>query len=143
MNRYMIYTLKEILKKDSSPEIIGYIQEQMTSLIGYKLTKNGLFELSCTTHNFVNVDDKLNILGVIVVSCKSFLFGEKIFFIEILSSKDNDYLIEQPLILKTINYLYNLDNNSKIISFVDNERIQKESLVPFGFVNSQGIMVKL
>lgn len=143
MNRYMIYTLKEILKKDSSPEIIGYIQEQMTSLVGYKLTKNGLFELSCTTHNFVNIDDKLNILGVIVVSCKSFLFGEKIFFIEILSSKENDYLIEQSLILKTINYLYNLDNNFKIISFIDNERIQKESLIPFGFVNSQGIMVKL
>ncbi len=143
MNRYMIYTLKEILKKDSSPEIIGYIQEQMTSLIGYKLTKNGLFELSCTTHNFINIDDKLNILGVIVVSCKSFLFSEKIFFIEILSSKNNDYLIEQSLILKTINYLYNLNNNSKIISFIDNERIRNESLIPFGFVNSSGIMVKL
>tara|TARA_Y100000389_G_scaffold84002_1_gene80637 strand:- start:12541 stop:12960 length:420 start_codon:yes stop_codon:yes gene_type:complete len=139
----MIYTLKEILKKDSSPEIIGYIQEQMTSLIGYKLTKNGLFELSCTTHNFINIDDKLNILGVIVVSCKSFLFSEKIFFIEILSSKNNDYLIEQSLILKTINYLYNLNNNSKIISFIDNERIRNESLIPFGFVNSSGIMVKL
>lgn len=143
MNRYMIYTLKEILKKDSSPEIIGYIQEQMTALIGYQINKNKLFELSCTTHNFVNLDDKLNILGIIIVSSKSFLFDNNIFFIEILSSKNEDPLIEQSLILKTIVYLQTIDNNCKIISFIDDVRIQNESLVPFGFFESHGIMVKL
>ena len=104
-----------------------------------------MYELSCTTHSFVNIDDKLTILGIIIISSKSFIFEGDVFIIEALSSKYNDKILEQSLLLKGINHIYNLvpNNNNKVISFVGNERIQQESLSAFGFVHSQGIMTKI
>tara|TARA_Y100000389_G_C17390720_1_gene479725 strand:+ start:34 stop:456 length:423 start_codon:yes stop_codon:yes gene_type:complete len=140
----MIYSLNELLQKDTSLSIISYINEQISKLLGYPLSeKNKIYELSCTTHFFVNIDEKLNVLGIIVISCKSFLFDERIFFVEVLASKDNNQLVEQSLLLKGINNIANISNDSKLVSFITDERIQKDVLTPFGFVHSQGIMVKI
>lgn len=140
----MIYSLKELLKKDTSLSVISYINEQISKLLGYTLSeKNKIFELSCTTNFFVNIDEELNVLGIIVISCKSFLFDEKIFFVEVLASKDNNHLVEQSLLLKGINHVGKLSNDSRLVSLITDERIQKDVLAPFGFVHSQGIMVKI
>lgn len=139
----MIHSLKELIQRDMSLTVLSYINEQLSELLGYTLTQNKIQELSCTTHFFVNIDDKLNILGIIITSCKTFLFDENIFFIELLVSKNQNNLVEQSLLLKSINHIGNISNDSKIISFITDERIQKEVLTPFGFVFSQGIMVKI
>lgn len=139
----MIYTLKEILQKDTSLSVVSHITEQISELLGYPLKKNKIYELSCTTHFFVNTDEKLNVLGIIVISSKSFLFDENIFFIESLASRDQNNVVEQSLLLKCISYLGALSGNNKIISFISDERTQKEVLSLFGFVHSQGIMVKI
>ena len=140
----MIYSLKELLKKDTSLSVIRFINEQISKLLGYPLSgKNQIYELSCTTHFFVNVDEELNVLGIIVISCKSFLFDERVFFVEVLSSKDNNTLVEQSLLLKGISHVGKLSNDSKLVSFITDERMQKDVLMPFGFEHSQGIMVKI
>lgn len=140
----MIYSLKDLLKKDTSMTVISYINEQISKLMGYPLSeKNKIFELSCTTHFFVNVDEELNVLGIIVISCKSFLFDERIFFVEVLASKDNNQLVEQSLLLKGISHVGKLSNDIRLISLITDERMQKDVLTPFGFVHSQGIMVKI
>lgn len=140
----MIYSLKELLKKDTSLSVIHFINEQISKLLGYPLSgKNQIYELSCTTHFFVNVDEELNVLGIIVISCKSFLFDERVFFIEVLASKDNNTLVEQSLLLKGISHVGKLSNDSKLVSFITDERMQKDVLTPFGFEHSQGIMVKI
>lgn len=139
----MIYSLKELLQKDTSLSVISYINEQISELIGRPLEGTKIYELSFTTNFFVNVGEELNVLGIIIISCKSFLFDENIFFIESLVSKDKNQLVEQALLLKGINHVANLSNDSKLISFITDERIQKDVLTPFGFVSSQGIMVKI
>ena len=139
----MIYTLKEILQRDTTLSVVSHINEQISKLLGYPLKKNKIYELSCTTHFFVDIDEKLNVLGIIVISCKSFLFDEKIFFIESFASRDENKLVEQSLLLKCISYVGTLSNDSKLVSFITDERIQKEVLELFGFVHSQGIMVKI
>jgi len=140
----MIYSLKDLLKKDTGLNVISYINDQISELMGFPpLEKKKIFELSCTTNFFVNVDEELNILGIIIISCKSFLFDEKLFFIEVLASKDNDKFVEQGLLLKGINYIGNIINDNKLISLITDERIQKDVLTPFGFVRSQGILVKI
>tara|TARA_Y100000389_G_C17116495_1_gene343329 strand:- start:158 stop:577 length:420 start_codon:yes stop_codon:yes gene_type:complete len=139
----MIYTLKELLQKDTTLSVVSHINEQISKLLGYTLKKNKIYELSCTTRFFVDIDEKLNVLGIIVISCKSFLFDEKIFFIESFASRDENKLVEQPLLLKCISYLGNISKNNKLVSFITDERIQKEVLELFGFVHSQGIMVKI
>uniref|UniRef100_A0A6C0KXF5 Uncharacterized protein n=1 Tax=viral metagenome TaxID=1070528 RepID=A0A6C0KXF5_9ZZZZ len=139
----MIYTLKEILQRDTTSSIFNFINDQLSTLLGYTLEKNKTYELSCTTYSFVNIDDKLNVLGIIIITCKSFLFDEKVFFIEALSSKDNSQIVEQSLLMKGINYVFNLSNDSKIMSFITDDRIQTDVLSPFGFIHSQGVMVKL
>lgn len=140
----MIYSLKELLKKDTSLSVVSFISEQISKLLGYPLSeKNKIYELSCTTNFFVNIDEELKVLGIIVISCKSFLFDERIFFIEFLSSKNNNQLVEQSLLLKGINHVGKLSNDSKLVSLISDERIQKDVLEPFGFVHSQGIMVKI
>ena len=140
----MIYSLKELLKRDTSLSVVSFISEQISKLLGYPLSeKNKIFELSCTTNFFVNIDEELTVLGIIVISCKSFLFDERIFFVEILASKDNNQLVEQSLLLKGINYVGKLSNVSRIVSLISDERIQKDVLAPFGFIHSQGIMVKI
>lgn len=139
----MIYSLKELLQKDTSLSVISYINEQISELLGHSLEGTKIYELSFTTHFFVNVSEELNVLGIIVISCKSFLFDETIFFVEALASKDNNQLVEQALLLKGINHVANLSNDSKLVSFITDERIQKDVLTPFGFVHSGGIMVKI
>lgn len=140
----MIYSLKELLRKDTSSSVITYINEQISKLMGYSLKeKNKIYELSCTTQFFVNIDEELNVLGIVVFSCKSFLFDERIFFLEVLASKDNNQLVEQSLLLKGINHVGNLSNDNKLVSLISDERVQKDVLTPFGFVHSQGIMVKI
>lgn len=140
----MIYSLKELLKKDTSMSVISYINEQISKLMGYPLSeKNKIFELSCTTNFFVNIDEELNVLGIIIISCKSFLCDELMFFLEVLASKDNNPLVEQSLLLKGINHVGKLSNKSRLVSLITDERMQKDVLTPFGFVHSQGIMVKI
>ena len=139
----MIYTLKEILQRDTTLSIVNFINDQLSELLGYMLKKNKIYELSCTTYSFVDIDDKLNILGIIIITCKSFLFDENVFFIEALSSRDNSQIVEQSLLMKGINYVFNLSNDNKIVSFITNDRIQKDVLTPFGFIHSQEVMVKL
>ena len=139
----MIYTLKEILQRDATLSVFNFINDQISKLLGYTLEKNKIYELSCTTYSFVNIDDELNVLGIIIITCKSFLFDEKVFFIEVLSSRDNSQIVEQSLLLKGINHVFNLSNDSKIVSFITDDRIQKDVLTPFGFIHSQGVMVKL
>tara|TARA_B000000475_G_scaffold233668_1_gene200434 strand:- start:116 stop:538 length:423 start_codon:yes stop_codon:yes gene_type:complete len=140
----MIYSLKELLRKDTSPNVISYINEQISKLMEYSLEeKNKIYELSCTTCFFVNIDEELVVLGIIVISCKSFLFDERIFFIEALASKDKSKIVEQSLLLKGINHIGKLSNNSNIVSFIADKRVQKDVLSSFGFVHSQGIMVKI
>ena len=140
----MIHSLKELLKNNTSLNIVSYINEQISTLLGVELKKNKLYEISCTSHSFVKVDDKLNILGIIIITSNSFLFNGVVFVIEALSSKENDKILEQSLLLKGINYIYNLSpNNNKMISFIGNERIQKEVLEPFGFFHSEEIMSKI
>ena len=139
----MIYPLKEILQRDTTLSIVNFINDQLSELLGYMLKKNKIYELSCTTYSFVDIDDKLNILGIIIITCKSFLFDENVFFIEALSSKDNSHIVEQSLLMKGINYVFNLSNDNKIVSFITNDRIQKDVLTPFGFIHSQEVMVKL
>ena len=139
----MIYTLKELLQKDTKISIITYINDQLSELLGDTLTKNKMYEMSCTTHFFLDVNEKLDILGIIVISYKTFLFHENMFFIELLVSKNKNKIVEQSLLLKCINHISNLCSNNKIISFIGDERIETEVLTPFGFVRSQGVMVKI
>ena len=139
----MIYLLKEFLKKDSSLSVINYIKDQVSILLDNSLDKNKIYELSYTTHFFIDVDEKLNVLGIIVITSQTFLFDNTIFFIEYLNSKNNNYLVEQSLLLKGINHVFNISKNSKIISFIENKNTQENVLSPFGFVNSNGLMVKI
>ena len=55
-------------------------------------------------------------MGIIIITSKSFLLDGDIFIVEALSSKYDDKLIEQSLILKGINHIYNLvpNNNNKL-----------------------------
>lgn len=138
----MIYKLKDFLQKDTSLSVLSHINDQISKLLGYTL-KNKIHELSCTTHFFVDIDENLNVLGIIVITCKCFLFDEKVFFIEALSSTTDDQIIEQSLLMKGINHVRNVSNDNKIVSFINDERIQKDVLTPFGFIHSQGVMVKL
>ena len=139
----MIHSLKDLLKKDTSLSVVNYINEQISKLLGHSLEKNKIFELSCTTHCFVNIDAEMNVLGIIVISCKSFLFDNSVFFIEALASKDDEQIVEQSLLLKGINHVGNISNDNKLVSFIADERVQNDVLTPFGFIRSQGIMVKI
>jgi hypothetical protein len=139
----MIHSLKDLLKKDTSLSVVSYINEQISKLLGHSLEKNKIFELSYTTHSFVNIDAEMNVLGIIVISCKSFLFDKSVFFIEALASKDDKQIVEQSLLLKGINHVGNISNDNKLVSFIADERIQNDVLTPFGFIRSQGIMVKI
>ena len=139
----MIHSLKDLLKKDTSLSVVSYINEQISKLLGHSLEKNMIFELSCTTHSFVNIDAEMNVLGIIVISCKSFLFDKSVFFIEALASKDDKQIVEQSLLLKGINHVGNISNDNKLVSFIADERVQNDVLTPFGFIRSQGIMVKI
>jgi hypothetical protein len=139
----MIYPLKELLKRDTSLSVVSYINEQISKLLPHSLENNKIYELSCTTHFFVDIDEELNVLGIIVITCKSFLFDELIFFIEELASRDNNKNVEQALLLKGIHHVFTISNESKLLSFVNNERIQKDVLMPFGFIYSHGIMRKI
>jgi hypothetical protein len=139
----MIYSLKELLQSNKELSIISYFTEQISSLLGIELKKNKIYQLSFTTDSFIEINSKMIILGIIVISNKTFTFDEEFFIIDALSSTNNDKLIEQSLLLKGINHIHNLKSkNKKIISFVANERIQKEVLEPFGFFNSSDIMIK-
>ena len=139
----MIYSLKELLKNNDSFSVVSYINEQISTLLGIQLKKKQIYELSCTTHFFVNINDKLFISGIIIITTKSFLFDDDIFVIEALVSKNDDNIAEQSLLLKGINHVSNLSPKNKIISFVGNQRTQKEVLTAFGFFHSQGIMTKI
>ena len=139
----MIHSLKDLLKKDTSLSVVSYINEQISKLLGHSLEKNKIFELSYTTHSFVNIDAEMNVLGIIVISCKSFLFDKSVFFIEALASKDDKQIVEQSLLLKGINHVGNISNDNKLVSFIADERVQNDVLTPFGFIRSQGIMVKI
>lgn len=140
----MIHSLKELLKDNASLNIVSYINEQISALLGIELKNHKLYELSCTSHCFVKIDDKLTILGIIIITSKSFLLDGVVFVVESLSSKEDDKIVEQSLLMKGLNHIYNISpNNNKMISFIGNERIQKEVLEAFGFCHSQGIMTKI
>lgn len=142
----MIYELKEILKRDTSLSVINYICEQISELLGKPIEQTLLYELSCTTHFFVSIGEGLEIKGIIIISCKSFAFGDKMFFIESLCSKTKRTLIEQSLLLRGISHIVNISKNIKlnnIVSLVVDERIQKLVLNQFGFIQSQNILVKI
>ena len=114
--------------------------------MGKPIEQTLLYELSCTTHFFVGIGEGLEIKGIIIISCKSFAFGDKMFFIESLCSKTKRTLIEQSLLLRGISHIVNISKNIKlnnIVSLVVDERIQKLTLNPFGFIQSQNILVKI
>tara|TARA_B000000557_G_C20761759_1_gene437648 strand:- start:730 stop:1149 length:420 start_codon:yes stop_codon:yes gene_type:complete len=139
----MIYSLKELLRRDMSLSVVSYINEQMSTLLGNSIEKKKLYEMSCTMHIFVNVDEKLQILGIIIMSCKSFLLNKDIFFIELIISKDDDEVVEQSLLLRGLNHVLNLSQDIKLISIITNERIKNNILKPFGFICSKDMMVKI
>jgi len=139
----MIYNLKDILKDNKNDSVINYINEQISTFLDRQLNVTELYKLSCTTSFFIDMDEEMNIRGILIMTHKTFLFEDRISFIEFLSSKDDDHFIEQSLILKCISYLSSTLNQTRIISLVSDTRVQEEALAPFGFMHSHDIMIKL
>uniref|UniRef100_A0AB39JC63 Uncharacterized protein n=1 Tax=Florenciella sp. virus SA2 TaxID=3240092 RepID=A0AB39JC63_9VIRU len=141
----MIYILEELLKLDDSNSFINYIKDQFEVLLNYKINNiHMIYKISKTTICFVDVDSKMKISGIIIVSCKDFLFNEKIFFLEFLNSISDDREIEELLLNSAMNYIKLLVNENKqnemIISLLMNDEINDEILIKNNFHYSNDLM---
>lgn len=138
----MIHDLKEVLASTESKAIREYLREQVSNLLNISMEGNSLNEFAHTNYVFVDVCENMVILGIIVISCKLFMFGKEIFFIETIVSSNNDSEIEQLMLLKGISFISNNVEYAQIISLVDDERIQTEVLNHSGFTLTNFIMTK-
>tara|TARA_Y100000389_G_scaffold95236_1_gene91896 strand:+ start:6468 stop:6953 length:486 start_codon:yes stop_codon:yes gene_type:complete len=141
----MIYILEELLKLDDSNSFINYIKDQFEIILNYKISNiHTIYKISKTTICFVDVDSKMKISGIIIISCKDFLFNEKIFFLEFLNSISDNRQIEESLLNNAMAYMKSLVNennqNEMIISLLMNDQINNEILIKNNFQYSNDLM---
>ena len=113
--------------------------------MNYKISNiHTIYKISKTTICFVDVDSKMKISGIIIISCKDFLFNEKIFFLEFLNSISDNRQIEESLLNNAMAYMKSLVNennqNEMIISLLMNDQINNEILIKNNFQYSNDLM---
>lgn len=138
----MIHDLKEVLASTESKAIREYLREQVSNFLNISMDGNNLNEFAHTNYVFVDVCENMEILGIIVISYKRFMFEKEIFFIETIVSLNNDSKVEKSLLFKGIYFISNNVEYAQIISFVNDERIQREVLDHSGFTLTNFIMLK-
>lgn len=139
----MIYSLKNLLAEFKSPDLLEFIREQLTELLEIdNLNIGKINEIAHTTHCFVDIHTNMNINGIIVISCKSFLNDKKIFFVERIKSVEGDGFIEQKLMVEVLNSIGPVSKDDSVISLINDSRVQEEVLKPFGFFETTNILFK-
>lgn len=120
-----------------------YICEQILNLMELENTIKNMKNLNDIGHHsfsYITMGDEMKILSLVIIT-KQKLIKKTNLILEILNSSNKDKNLEQKLLLHAFN---NIDNicNLDIFSYIEDDRIIKDVLVPIGFSNCSNTYIK-
>lgn len=135
--------MKELMLQVTNDSVKHYIFEQILTLMELENTiKNmkNLNDISNDSFSYVMMNNEMKIISLVVIT-KQKLIKKTVLILEILNSSDKDKNLEQKLLLHAFN---NIDNicNLDIFSYIEDDRIIKDVLVPIGFSNCSNTYIK-
>lgn len=130
----MIHSMKEIFLDIQSDSVTYYIKEQIIALMELQVNDVNiqlLDEICSRSFAYVEIDDEMKINAILIIS-KQKLRLTDILVIEALNSYNEDETAEKNILNYALEKIYD-NTSSKIISFIEDERIQKNILSEMNF----------
>ena len=130
----MIHSMKEIFLDIQSDSVSYYIKEQIIALMELQVNDVNiqlLDEICNRSFAYVEIDDEMKINAILIIS-KQKLRLTDILVIEALNSYNEDETAEKNILNYALEKIYD-NTSSKIISFIEDERIQKNILSEMNF----------
>ena len=130
----MIHSMKEIFLDIQSDSVSYYIKEQILALMELEVNDaniQSLDEICNRSFAYVEIDDEMKINAILIISKQNLRLTD-ILVIEALNSYNEDETAEKNILNYALEKIYD-NTSSKIISFIEDERIQKNILSEMNF----------
>ena len=130
----MIHSMKEIFLDIQSDSVSYYIKEQILALMELEVNDANiqlLDEICNRSFAYVEIDDEMKINALLIISKQNLRLTD-ILVIEVLNSYNEDETAEKNILNYALEKTYD-NTSSKIISFIEDERIQKNILSEMNF----------
>lgn len=130
----MIHSMKEIFLDIQSDSVSYYIKEQILLLMELEVNDVNvqlLDEICNRSFAYVEIDDEMKINVILIISKQNLRLTD-ILVIEALNSYNEDEIAEKNILNYALEKIYD-NTSSKIISFIEDERIQKNILSEMNF----------
>jgi len=130
----MIHSMKDIFLDIQSDSVSYYIKEQILALMELEVNDaniQSLDEICNRSFAYVEIDDEMKINAILIISKQNLRLTD-ILVIEALNSYNEDETAEKNILNYALEKIYD-NTSSKIISFIEDERIQKNILSEMNF----------
>lgn len=130
----MIHSMKEIFLDIQSDSVSYYIKEQILALMELEVNDANiqlLDEICNRSFAYVEIDDEMKINALLIISKQNLRLTD-ILVIEALNSYNENETAEKNILNYALEKIYD-NTSSKIISFIEDERIQKNILSEMNF----------
>jgi hypothetical protein len=126
--------MKEIFLDIQSDSVSYYINEQILALMELEVNDANiqlLDEICNRSFAYVEINDEMKINAILIISKQNLRLTD-ILVIEALNSYNEDETAEKNILNYALKKIYD-NTSSKIISFIEDERIQKHILSEMNF----------